>query len=74
MQIDFSLVSENLARTFSDAECVVNIERERRYNYAEYHRLTNRIVNMMLQRLELRRGDIWLNILKQPVLPVFNNA
>ena len=27
MQIDFSIVSENLARTYGDAECIVNIER-----------------------------------------------
>ena len=63
MKVDFSIVSENLAKTYGDAECVVNIERGRRYSFVEYHRLTNRIVNMMRDRLELRRGDTWLNIL-----------
>ena len=63
MQIDFSIVSENLAKTYGDAECVVNVERGRRYSFVEYHRLTNRIVNMMRERLQLRRGDVWLNIL-----------
>ncbi len=63
MHIDFSNVSENLARTFGDAECVVNVERQRRYTFREFHHLSNRIVNMMLERLELRRGDVWYSIL-----------
>jgi len=68
MQIDFSIVSENLAKSYGDAECVVNIERGRRYSFIEYHRLTNRIVNMMRDRLQLRRGDVWLNILNNDSL------
>ncbi len=63
MHLDFSIVSENLARVYGDAECVVNIERDRRYSYREFHRLTNRIVNMMRDRLDLRRGDTWVTIL-----------
>ena len=63
MHIDFSTVSENLARTFGDTECIVNVERDRRYSFREYHLLTNRIANMMGERLDLRKGDIWLNIL-----------
>jgi hypothetical protein len=30
MQIDFSVISENLAKTYGDADCVVNVERDRR--------------------------------------------
>ena len=63
MKIDFSMVSENLANTFGDAECTVNVERNRRYTFREFHRLTNRIVNMMRSRLDLARGDTWMNIL-----------
>ena len=63
MQIDFSILSENLARTYGDAECIVNVERERRYSFREYHGLTNRIANMMHEKLKLGRGDVWLNIL-----------
>jgi len=72
MQIDFSIVSENLAKTFGDAECVVNVERGRRYSFVEYHRLTNRIVNMMRDRLQLRRGDVWLNILNNDNLSILS--
>ena len=60
MQIDFSVISENLAKTYGDADCVVNVERDRRYSFREYHRLTNRVVNMMRARLALRRGDVYL--------------
>jgi len=44
MHIDFSVVSQNLARTYGDAECMVNVERNRRYSFGQYHRLTNRII------------------------------
>ena len=47
MQIDFSFVGENRARIYGDAECFVNVEHDRRYTFREYHRLTNRIVNIM---------------------------
>ena len=63
MQVDFSIVSENLARTYGDTECIVNVERNRRYTYREYHLLTNRITNMLHERLHLGRDDIWLSIL-----------
>jgi len=72
MQVDFSIVSENLAKTYGDAECVVNVERGRRYSFVEFHRLTNRIVNMMRERLELRRGDVWLNVLNNDNLSILS--
>jgi acyl-coenzyme A synthetase/AMP-(fatty) acid ligase len=72
MQIDFSLVSENLARTFGDAEAIVNVERQRRYIFAEHHRLTNRIANMMRERLDLYRGDTWLSILNSDSLSLLS--
>jgi acyl-CoA synthetase (AMP-forming)/AMP-acid ligase II len=70
MQIDFSIVSENLARTYGDADCIVNVERDRRYSFREYHRLTNRVANMMRERLALRRGDVYLCILNNDNLSV----
>ena len=63
MHINYSVISENLARTYGDAECIVNVERNRRFSFREYHLLTNRIVNMMRERLGLRCGDTWLSIL-----------
>lgn len=57
MDINFSLVSENLANTYGDAEAIVNVERNRRYTFREYHRLTNQIANMMSEKLNLRKGD-----------------
>jgi acyl-CoA synthetase (AMP-forming)/AMP-acid ligase II len=55
--MNFSVISERLADTFGDREALVNIERKRRYNFREFHLLTNRIVNMMREKLDLRRGD-----------------
>jgi len=72
MQIDFSVVSENLAKTYGDADCIVNVERDRRYSFREYHRLTNRVVNMMRARLALHRGDVWLSILNNDSLSLLS--
>jgi len=72
VQIDFSIISENLARTYGDADCIVNIERDRRYNYREFHRLTNRIVNMMRAPLALGCGDTWLCILHNDSLSLLS--
>ena len=62
MKMNFSTISERLADTFGDREALINVERDRRYNFREYHLLTNRIVNMMRQKLDLQRGDYWVNI------------
>ena len=57
MQINFSIISETLARIYGDADCIINAERERRYSFREFHLLTNRIANMMRSKLGLHRGD-----------------
>jgi fatty-acyl-CoA synthase len=63
MKIDFSLVSENLAHTYGDAECIVNLERNRRYTYRQFHAVTNQVINMMRERLRLRKGQVVATIL-----------
>ena len=63
MQINFSTVSENLALTYGDAQCLVNVERDRRYSFREYHLLTNQIINMMRDPLGVGKGDVVLTIL-----------
>lgn len=72
MQIDFSIISECLANTHGDKECVVNVERERRYTFKAFHLLTNRIANMMMQKLQLRRGDVALCILNNDNLSLLS--
>ncbi|GMG95126.1 AMP-binding protein [Cupriavidus metallidurans] len=64
MKTNFSRLFGNLVLRFAEREALVNIERNRRYNYREFHSLTNRIVNMMRERLQLRRGDIYLCVLE----------
>ena len=57
MKMNFSVISERLADTFGDREALVNIERNRRYSFREFHLLTNRIANMTREKLDLRSGD-----------------
>lgn len=64
MKINFGVISQRLADTFGDREALVNIERDRRYNFREFHLLTNQIVNMMRGKLDLLRGDHWVAILE----------
>ncbi|WP_339783027.1 AMP-binding protein [uncultured Marinobacter sp.] len=63
MNINFSNHIESLANRFGDQEAIVNIERNRRYTFAEFHLLSNRIVNMMMATLGLGIGDRFVNIL-----------
>ena len=64
MKTNFARQFGNLVLRFGNKEALVNIDRNRRYNYREFHALTNRIVNMMRDRLQLRRGDIYLCVLE----------
>jgi len=64
MKMNFARTTAQIARRFRDREALVHTERKRRYTFEELDRLTNRIVNMMRDRLELRRGDTYLCILQ----------
>ena len=63
MKINFSNHFQALADKFGGCEVLVNVERNRRCTFDEFHRLTNRIVNMMRDKLALQEGDRFLNIL-----------
>ena len=63
MKINFCHVMSTMAMRFRQNAAIVNLERNRRYTFPEYHRLTNRIANMMRDALGLRRADVALLIL-----------
>src|SRR5262245_3465044 len=75
-KMNFSRVMGALAMRYGEREAVYNVERNRRYNYAEFHRLTNRIANTLRGPLGLVEGDKCLIILRNDNLslvhfPVF---
>lgn len=72
MKMNFARTVAQLAVRYGDREALVNIERQRRYSFRELHRLTNRIVNMMRERLQLRRGDVYLCILENDNLSLLH--
>lgn len=72
MEMNFARMTERLAIRYGDREALVNIERKRRYTHRELHLLTNRIVNMMRERLQLTRGDIYLSILENDNLSLLH--
>src|ERR1700758_3833752 len=72
MRMNFARLIEQLSVRHRDREALVNIERERRYTHRELHLLTNRIVNMMVERLQLRRGDVYMCILENDNLSLLH--
>jgi fatty-acyl-CoA synthase len=58
VKVNFSRMMELMARRFGEGEAIVNVERNRRLTYIGYHRLTNRIANMMRSTLGLKKGDV----------------
>ena len=57
MKLSFGRMLRQHSLRHADAPALVNVERNRRYTFREYHRLTNRIANMMRTTLGLGRGD-----------------
>src|SRR5689334_12855726 len=55
MKINFCHVMSTMAMRYRQNVAIVNLERNRRYTFPEYHRLTNQIANMMRDALGLRR-------------------
>jgi acyl-coenzyme A synthetase/AMP-(fatty) acid ligase len=63
MLVNFSRMMSAMAARYRDNVAMVNLERNRRYTFPEYHRLTNRIANMTQGALGLGKGDTALLIL-----------
>lgn len=72
MKMNFARVMGQVALRYADQEALANVERNRRYRFDELHSLTNRIVNMMRSRLDLRRGDTALCILENDNLSLLH--
>jgi fatty-acyl-CoA synthase len=68
MKIDYSRLMQQHALRHGDRPALINVERNRRYTYREYHLLTNRIANMMRTTLGLGNGDNALFILENDSL------
>ncbi|MBS0641578.1 MAG: AMP-binding protein, partial [Proteobacteria bacterium] len=64
MDMDFGRVMGLMATRFGAREALVNTERGRRFTFREYHRLTNRIANMLTNRFGLGAGDRFMPIVE----------
>ncbi len=64
MQVNYGQLFLQIARRFGDKEAVVNLERNRRYSFRQFHKVTNRVARMIGERLGLGPGDVYLNILE----------
>ncbi len=64
MQMNFSRIMRLLALRYRDQEAIVNVERNRRYTYEQYHLLTNRIADVLRSMLQVRAGERFMLILE----------
>lgn len=74
MKMNFARTTRDVAIRFSAREALVNTERNRRYTFAEFDRLTNRIVNMIHGKLGLGRGDRYMCILDNDNLSLLHTV
>jgi acyl-CoA synthetase (AMP-forming)/AMP-acid ligase II len=64
MKLNFCRVMRALAQRHGDKEAIVNVERERRFTFTEYHLLTNRIANALRGTLGVAASDKFMLILE----------
>ena len=71
-KINFGNLMRQVAMRYPNKEAIVNIERNRRYTFMEFHLLTNKICNMMRDRFGLKRDDFYMTILRNDNMMLFN--
>jgi acyl-CoA synthetase (AMP-forming)/AMP-acid ligase II len=64
MKMNFCRVMRLMTMRFRDQDAIVNVERNRRYSYGEYHLLTNRIAGALRTRLAVGAGDKFMLVLE----------
>jgi len=57
MKVNFGRLLRQHCQNYADSLALVNVERDRRYSFREFHLLTNRIANMMRTTLGVGKGD-----------------
>ncbi len=64
MKMNFSRVMRLLSLRYRDKEAIVNIERNRRYTFEQYHLLTNRVADVLSNTLGLHKDDKFMLVLE----------
>jgi acyl-CoA synthetase (AMP-forming)/AMP-acid ligase II len=72
MKMNFANLTAQIAMHHRNREALVNIERDRRFTHGELHRFTNQVANMIRDRLNLQRGDVWMCILENDSLSLLH--
>lgn len=64
MKINFSNQFQALADRYGEREALVNVDRNRRITFVEFHEISNRIINMLRGRFGMQAGDRFVNLLE----------
>ena len=71
---NYSRIMQGLVESFGDREAIVNIERNRRLTFRDYHELTNRFAHVLHGPLGLGAGDRYVCFLDNDNLSLFHWA
>ena len=72
MKVNFSSQFQSIVDKWGDLEAIVNVERDRRFTYREFHLVTNKIVNMLSTTFGMERNDRFVNILDNDNMALFH--
>ena len=72
MKVNFSSQFQSIVDKWEDLEAIVNVERDRRFTYREFHLVTNKIVNMLSTTFGMERNDRFVNILDNDNMALFH--
>lgn len=64
MKMNFSRIMRLMALRFRNQEAIVNVERNRRFTFMQYHLLSNRIADALRTSLQVGKGDNFMLILE----------
>jgi acyl-coenzyme A synthetase/AMP-(fatty) acid ligase len=65
-------VFQQIALQFAATPAVINVERDRRFTYAQMHELTNRLSNALKHRFGLKQNDFYATILDNDNMSLFH--
>jgi acyl-CoA synthetase (AMP-forming)/AMP-acid ligase II len=72
MLVNMGRIFRQNALRFAEKPAVINVERDRRFSYAEMHELTNRLSNVLKHRFGLKQGDFYATILNNDNMALFH--
>ncbi|MCL2529750.1 MAG: AMP-binding protein [Coriobacteriia bacterium] len=72
MLVNFGKMMLNTALAYRNKEALVNVEKNRRFTFMELHLITNKICNAMTDTYLMKKGDVFVTLLKNDDSSLFS--